>query len=465
MAGGSLALVTLPRDGVTSTPPGSGAPPETGRLAGQLAEVRAVSPSFSSIAPVQTFVTRPDLRPPVVTVTSYGPPSPSSPPYVFLSVRNYLASAPSQSGLMILDRLGRLVWFMPVANAPFNFSAQSYQGHPVLTWWQGNLLYDYGQGTNEVADTSYTTRHTIRAGHGLTADLHELVLTSRGTALITCYQTVNANLSSAGGSTKGQVVGGHVQEIDITSGKVLFDWNSLGPIAYSESYVPAPKSGPYDYFHINSADLTPDGNLLISAKNTWALYKVDRSNGKLLWRMNGKRSNWKMALARAFIGSTTLAPPGQKPSACSTMARQLRASPRRPSSSSSTRRAWKSLCPAPTAIAPPLSPAARAASRSCPMGTSLLAGGTKTTFRSSPAMAPSSLTGNCRSAATRTEHSASSGRASPPVRQSRGRRQPAGRGGRLRKLERRHLCRPVDRPGRQFAELALPGWFTTSDRF
>jgi hypothetical protein len=310
MAGGGLALVALPRAQGHEHASGSEAPPETGRVAGQLAEARTVSPSFSSIAPVQTFVTRPDLRPPVVTVTSYGPPSPSSPPYIFLSVRNYLASAPSQSGLMILDRLGRLVWFMPVANAPFNFSAQTYQGHPVLTWWQGNLLYDYGQGPNEVADTSYTTRHTIRAGHGLTADLHDLVLTSRGTALITCYQTVNANLSSAGGSTKGQVVGGHVQEIDITSGKVLFDWNSLGPIAYSESYLPAPKSGPYDYFHINSADLTPDGNLLISAKNTWALYKVDRSNGKLLWRMNGKRSNWKMGPGTSFYWQHDARPTG-----------------------------------------------------------------------------------------------------------------------------------------------------------
>lgn len=259
----------------------------------------AESPSLAAVAPVQSFVTRPDLRPPAVTVTNYVT-SPSSPPYIFLSVRNYLGAAQSQQGLMIVDRLGRLVWFMPVAAAPFNFSAQSYQGKPVLTWWQGQLVFDYGNGTDEIADSSYVTQHAVGAGPGFSADLHEFVLTSRGTALITAYQTVTANLSAAGGAVKGQVVAGHAREIDIATGKVLFDWDSLGPIAYSESYVPAPKSGPYDYFHINSVAEMSDGNLLISARNTWALYKVDRSNGKVLWRLNGKRSNWKMGAGTNF---------------------------------------------------------------------------------------------------------------------------------------------------------------------
>lgn len=282
--------------------------------ADQAFEAAAATPSLAAVAPVQAFVSRPDLRPPAVTVTNYFA-SASSPPYIFLSVRNYLASARSHAGLMILDRLGRLIWFMPVAAAPFNFSVQSYRGRPVLTWWEGNLLYDYGEGTDEIADSSYVTQRTIRAGHGLRADLHELVLTSRGTALITAYQTVTANLSAAGGSAKGQVVAGHAQEIDVATGKVLFDWNSLGPISYSESYLGAPKSGPYDYFHINSVAQLPDGNLLISAKNTWALYKVDRANGKVLWRMNGKRSDWRMRPGTSFYWQHDARPTG--PSAIS----------------------------------------------------------------------------------------------------------------------------------------------------
>ncbi|MCL6091610.1 MAG: arylsulfotransferase family protein [Actinobacteria bacterium] len=298
ITGGGLAAAVL--GAVPGYVQGSRAPGamRTAHLADQVFGPVA-GPTLAGVAPVQSFVTRPDLRPPALTVTNYIT-SPSSPPYVFLSVRNYLAAAPSQAGLMIVDRLGRLVWFMPIPAAPFNFSAQSYEGRPVLTWWQGSLLYDYGTGADEIADDTYVTRHTVRAGDGLSADLHEFLLTSQGTALITAYQVVTGDLSSVGGSPKGQVIAGHAQEIDVATGKVLFDWDSLGQIGYSESYLSPPKSGPFDYFHINSVDEMPDGNFLVSARNTWALYKLDRANGKVLWRMNGKRSNWKMGPGTNF---------------------------------------------------------------------------------------------------------------------------------------------------------------------
>lgn len=316
VAGGGLAAAAVAGVPAYEQASKGGASRRGGHLPGQAgqtdeATLAAVDPSLAAIAPVQAFVSRPDLRPPAVTVTSYGPPATTSPPYIFVSVRNYLSAATSQSGLMILDRLGRLVWFKPVPNAPFDFSAQTFQKKPVLTWWQGKLLYDYGEGENEIADSTYTTWRTVQAGHGLKADLHEIVLTARGTALITAYQTEMVNLKSVGGPAKAPVIGGHVQEIDVMTGKVLFDWNSLGPIAYSESYWPVPKSGPYDYFHLNSADYLPDGNLIISAKNTWAIYKIDRGNGKVLWRMNGKHSNWKMGPGTNFYWQHDARPTGR----------------------------------------------------------------------------------------------------------------------------------------------------------
>jgi hypothetical protein len=250
---------------------------------------------------VQSFITRPDLQPPSVTLTAYGPSTAGAPPFIFLSPRNYIAGAPGQAGLMIIDRQGRLVWFKPTTAAPFDFNAQSYQGKPVLTWWQGDLIYDYGSGTGEIADASYITRRSVQAGGGLREDLHELVLTSAGTALITAYQTIEADLSSVGGKTKAQVVNGHAQEIDLATGKLLFDWDCWDHIGADESYVDPPASGPYDYFHINSIAETSDGNLLISAKNTCAVYKVDRSSGKVLWRMNGKKTDFTMGPGSPFF--------------------------------------------------------------------------------------------------------------------------------------------------------------------
>jgi hypothetical protein len=259
------------------------------------------TPATAGTAVLQSFVTRPDLLPPVVSVTSYSSDAYAGPPYIFLAVRNSDASAPGQAGLMILDRLGRMVWFRPITTqAPFDFNTQTYRGEPVLTWWQGQVVVDYGVGIGEMADRSYGMQQSIQAGNGLKADLHELNLTTAGTALVTAYQVVPADLSSMGGQSKGQLVAGHAQEIDLATGKVLFDWDSTSHIALDESYWDAPKTGQYDYFHINSIAETPDGNLLISARNTWGVYKVDRSTGKVLWRLNGKKSDFAMGRGSAF---------------------------------------------------------------------------------------------------------------------------------------------------------------------
>lgn len=253
----------------------------------------------------QTFVTRPDLVPPRVKLTRFrGWQADGSPRFILLSPRNYIAGAPGQAGLMIMDRTGRLVWFQPLTSAaPFDLQAQSYRGRSVLTWWQGQVVDGYGVGAGQMANASYAHLGTVQAGASLKADLHELQLTPEGTALVTAYAEVPADLSSVGGPSKGKVLAGHAQEIDLATGKLVHDWDSLSHVSLDESYLAAPRTtgdGPYDYFHINSISLTPDGNLLVSSRNTWTLYKVDRTSGKVLWRLNGKRSDFKVAKEAQF---------------------------------------------------------------------------------------------------------------------------------------------------------------------
>jgi outer membrane protein assembly factor BamB len=254
---------------------------------------------------VQRFVTRPDLLPPAVRVTnlSGGMADDSLPRFIFIAPYNYFADAPSAQGLMIVDREGRVVWFQPVTSGePFDLNAQSYDGRSVLTWWRGKVLSAHGLGVGEMADSSYRTIEAIHAGDGLKADLHELNLTSAGTALVTAYEATTTSLAALGGSRQGKVFAGLAQEIDVATGKVLFDWNSLKHVGVGESYqaLPASEKDTFDYFHINSIAEMEDGNLLISGRNTCALYKVDRSSGQVLWRMNGKRSDFSFSAPARF---------------------------------------------------------------------------------------------------------------------------------------------------------------------
>jgi hypothetical protein len=107
------------------------------------------------------------------------------------------------------------------------------------------------------------------------------------------------DLSSVGGSGHGQVWESVLQEIDVATGRVLLEWRSLEHVPLSESYMWV-GHGEYDYMHANSIDLTPDGNLLVSGRHTWALYKLERATGRVMWRLGGKRSDFALGPGAQF---------------------------------------------------------------------------------------------------------------------------------------------------------------------
>jgi hypothetical protein len=79
------------------------------------------------------------------------------------------------------------------------------------------------------------------------------------------------------------------------TGLVRWEWHSLDHVGASESEVEAPTGpSPWDYFHLNSIDPEPDGDLLISARSTWAGYQLQAGTGRVLWRLGGNRSSFRM---------------------------------------------------------------------------------------------------------------------------------------------------------------------------
>jgi hypothetical protein len=80
----------------------------------------------------------------------------------------------------------------------------------------------------------------------------------------------------------------------------LWEWHSLDHIPVAETAIKARPGPRFDYFHINAIDVAPDGNLIISARNTWAAYKIDRRSGRVLWQLGGKRSDFALAPGARF---------------------------------------------------------------------------------------------------------------------------------------------------------------------
>jgi Arylsulfotransferase (ASST) len=269
-----------------------------GALALPISRATAAAPAPAAPAnAVFDFVSRPGFAPPVIEVKTALPSA--APGYVLLAP----ATGPSQFGPLIVDETGEPIWFRPLpiygGLVAQNFRVQEYLGKPVLTWWEGRYANGFGEGTYYVFDTAYKEVAQVSAGNGLAGDLHEFLVTPNNTALISAYNSVPTDLSAYGGPVQGQLLEGVVQEIDIASGAVLFEWHSSDHVAISESYLPQ-TAGLWDYFHLNSIDETDDGNILISARHTSTVYKLDRSSGDILWRLGGMNSDFAMGDGTRF---------------------------------------------------------------------------------------------------------------------------------------------------------------------
>jgi hypothetical protein len=217
------------------------------------------------------------------------------------------------AGPEILTKAGNVVWFHRLLSGDVatDFRTQTYRGRPVLTWMQsqsGGFAAQDGPGGRDLIGPNgigyiYNDRYqqiaSIHAGNGYAVNFHELLITPHNTALILADKTVTANLASIGGRSDQRVIDTVVQEIDIPTGRVLYQWNAAKHIPYRDSYQGFPTSAkrPWDWLHLNAVHFDRDGNLLVSSRNTWTVFKVDRRTGRIMWQLGGKQSSFTMQAA------------------------------------------------------------------------------------------------------------------------------------------------------------------------
>jgi hypothetical protein len=240
---------------------------------------------------VQSFASAPGLHPPTVQVTTRS--RAATPGDVFVGPNQ----GAGQWGPMIFDETGTLVWFRPMAAGTYamNLQVQNYEGSPHLVWWQGHIFdVGIGYGTDEIYDTHYRKVAEIHAGNGYQADLHEVSITPQNTAFITTDTLIQADLSAYGGDRHGILLDPIVQEIDIKTGLVMFEWDALGHVSPHDSYDPPSPGRPWDWFHLNSVSLGSHGDILIGSRSTWAAYNVSLATGQVRWRLGGKHPSFKM---------------------------------------------------------------------------------------------------------------------------------------------------------------------------
>ncbi|HEV7196725.1 MAG TPA: arylsulfotransferase family protein, partial [Pedococcus sp.] len=183
-----------------------------------------------------------------------------------------------------------------------NLTVQTYNGKPVLSWWQGTVSGTgvTSSGEDVVVDQHYRHVATLKGSGGWVISEHEMVI-SGGNAWVTAYKTVPMNLTPYGGSANGTLLDSAVQEYDLSTGQLLYTWDALNPgatpnVPLSESQQKPFPGVIWDPYHVNSIQLTGNGTFLVSMRNTWTAYLVNRATNAVVWKVSGNPHNSSFAL-------------------------------------------------------------------------------------------------------------------------------------------------------------------------
>ena len=178
-----------------------------------------------------------------------------------------------------------------------DFRVQTYQGKPVLTWWEGKLFVGDGDGVGQVLDTNYKPVATVRTGNGYTFDLHEFTITPRNTALVLAYERYNREPEGLrrpeGRQDRRQHrPGGRPRDRARALRVAQLRQRLAGRVQHPGARRRRAPSGSTSTPTRSTS--TADGNFLVSARNTSTIYKINRATGKIMWRLGGKKSDFKL---------------------------------------------------------------------------------------------------------------------------------------------------------------------------
>jgi hypothetical protein len=272
-------------------------------LAGLLA-ISGGPAGASSSSVVWDFFSAPKLHPPRLQVLVQKPGLEQG---EFLATGQQIMTGPGTSvgeaGPLLLDSDAQPVWFLPLNDA-FDLQQETYRGKPVLV-----VYTEPGRNSNagkiEIYNEHYRRIATIRARSPWGIDLHDAWITGGDIWITVTRQVTDRNLKPYGGPRNGSISDSGLQEFQVSTGRLLRTWDALNPhgkanVPLSATHQGVGRTGNLDAYHLNSVEALPDGYLLLSMRNTWALYLLDPKTGRILWTLGGKDSSIHVPHAARF---------------------------------------------------------------------------------------------------------------------------------------------------------------------
>ena len=267
----------------------------------------------STSSDTYTFVSAPDLHPPKLDVLEQK----QGLAHGDLLVAVQGSPNPDERGPLILDGELQPVWFSNGGGGPV-FEQETYEGHPVLVWAQGKKtsgnhggghagsphVTKIGRETLIVVNEQYRRVAKLNARSPWNVDGHDISIIGNDVWVPVDRTAKHQDLARYGGPKDASVFDVGIQEYRLSTGRLLRTWDPLTlganrgvPLSASKESGRAPQ---YDPYHINSVQALPNGDVLVSMRNTWAVYLIDPRTDRIIWTLGGKDSTFKFGRGAKF---------------------------------------------------------------------------------------------------------------------------------------------------------------------
>ncbi len=223
---------------------------------------------------------------PTYSFTRYGPVAPK----FFALDQEYRASGNRYA--IVFNNHGVPLWWYP---APAKGARVLPDGNIL---WADRYATPSGWVIHSLAGAELRTLTAVGKG----ANPHDLQLLPNGGYQLGSYvRQSNVDTSAYGGAKHATVINNELQQVD-SNGNLVWDWHTENHVSLAETpgriwkWVVKHPEG-YDIAHWNSIE--PDGNSVIASfRNLDAVYKIQKSGGKIVWKLGGTKTSKSLSVKR-----------------------------------------------------------------------------------------------------------------------------------------------------------------------
>jgi hypothetical protein len=219
---------------------------------------------------------------PVIGVTKNGTPTPGY----------YLVNATSYA--VVLDTNGTPVWY---TRGLLVLNVDSQATNTITLEPNATAPYGFDPETRFDVHALDTTQLSYVAASNAATDGHELRVLPNGDFLLVTFPIeTGVDLSGLGAYGQSENMADcQVQEVD-AQGNLVWSWlasDHVDPVHESVEQAVNTILGKsvIDVFHCNAIDVGPNNDLLVSSRHANALFDIDRTSGKILWKLGGTAYN------------------------------------------------------------------------------------------------------------------------------------------------------------------------------